>query len=131
MTTTTSDLAPETEALADRFVRSIEAGDVAGVGSCFGDGAVVWHNDDGITVPARKVLRVLGWLAAHVSDLRYDVSRRLTVTDGYVQQHVLRGIAPDGSELALAACLIVRVEDGHITRIDEYLDSAATGALRG
>lgn len=131
MTTTASDLGPETEALADRFVRCIEAGDVDGVDSCFSDGAAVWHNDDGITVPARKVLRVLGWLADHVSDLRYDVSRRLAVTDGYVQQHVLRGVAPDGSELALAACLVVRVEDGRITRIDEYFDSAATAALRG
>jgi uncharacterized protein len=131
MTTTASDLAPETEALADRFVRCIEAGDVDGVGSCFSDGAVVWHNDDCITVPAGKVLRILGWLADHVSGLRYDVSRRLAVTDGYVQQHVLRGTAPDGSELALSACLIVHVKDGRISRIDEYFDSAATAALRG
>jgi ketosteroid isomerase-like protein len=131
MTTTTSDLAPQTEALADRFVRCIEAGDVDGVGSCFSDGATVWHNDDSTTVPAGKVLRVLGWLADHVSDLRYDVSRRLAVADGYVQQHVLRGIALDGSELALAACLVVRVEGGLISHIDEYFDSAATAALRG
>jgi ketosteroid isomerase-like protein len=43
---------------------------------------------------------------------------------------VLRGTTADGSELALAACLVVRVQQGQITHLDEYLDSAGTVALR-
>jgi ketosteroid isomerase-like protein len=42
---------------------------------------------------------------------------------------VLRGIAPDGSELRAPASLIVTVKDGTITRIDEYLGSAHVRAL--
>ena len=131
MKSTDTDLDAETEELAAHFVACIEAGDIEGVRACFGPDATVWHNNDGLTVPATKVLRVLAWLARNVTGLRYDVTRRAATADGYVQQHVLRGTAPDGSELAVAACLIVRLEKGHITHLDEYLDTAAVVALQG
>jgi uncharacterized protein len=130
MKSTDSDLDAETEALAARLVTCIEAGDIEGVGACFGPEATVWHNDDGLTVSATKVLRVLAWLARNVTGLRYEVARRAATADGYVQQHVLRGTTADGSELALPACLVVRVAQGRITHLDEYLDSAGTAALR-
>ena len=98
--------------MAAHFVACIEAGDIEGVRACFGPDATVWHNNDGLTVPATKVLRILAWLARNVTGLRYDVTRRAATADGYVQQHVLRGTAADGSELAVAACLIVRLEEG-------------------
>jgi uncharacterized protein len=69
MKTTDSDLDAETEALAARFVACIEAGDIEGVGACFGPDATVWHNNDDLTVPATKVLRVLAWLARNVTGL--------------------------------------------------------------
>ena len=130
MKTNHSDLDAETEALAARFIACIEAGDVEGVRACFAPDATVWHNNDGLTVTATKVLRILAWLARNFTELRYDVTRRSATADGYVQQHVLRGMAPDGSELALAACLVVRLEGGRITHLDEYLDSAGTAALQ-
>ena len=74
-------------------------------------------------------LAVLRWLQQNVRDLRYDVVRREELPGGYVQQHVLRGVAPDGSELRVPACMIVTVRDDHIARIDEYLDSAHVRAL--
>jgi ketosteroid isomerase-like protein len=46
-----------------------------------------------------------------------------------VQRHVLRGTAPDGTELAMAACIWVAVEDGRVVRMDEYLDPAGVAAL--
>jgi ketosteroid isomerase-like protein len=124
-----SDLDPQTEALADRFVKCIEAGDLDGVGACFGRDALIWHNNDSLEVPPEKVLRILAWLADNVTGLRYDVSRRRACASGYVQQHVLRGTAPNGSELAVEACLIVEVVDGRISRLDEYLDTAQVAAL--
>jgi ketosteroid isomerase-like protein len=124
-----SDLDPETEALADRFVACIEAGDVDGVAACFGPGALIWHNNDSLEVPPEKVLRILAWLAANVTGLRYDVTRRRAIAGGYVQQHVLRGTAPNGSELAVEACLIVELVDGRISRLEEYLDTAQVDAL--
>ena len=43
---------------------------------------------------------------------------------GFVQQHELRGVRQDGVAVRLAACIVCAVEDGRITRLDEYFDSA-------
>jgi ketosteroid isomerase-like protein len=40
----------------------------------------------------------------------------------------LRGRFKD-KEIALPACIIATVEGGHITRLDEYLDSAHTAVF--
>jgi uncharacterized protein len=45
-------------------------------------------------------------------------------------RHVLRGLLPDGTEVALHAAMYLRVRDGRITRIEEYLDSAQRAAIR-
>jgi ketosteroid isomerase-like protein len=47
-----------------------------------------------------------------------------------IQQHVLRGTLPDGREVALHAAMYLQVRDGHVTRIEEYLDSAKRSSIR-
>ena len=116
--------------LADRLMTAITGGHTDDLERCFAPGAVIWHNDDGAEVPVAHVVRTLSWLHRHVAGLRYDISRRAPLPDGYLQQHVLRGTTESGAELALAACLVVTTADGLITRIDEYFDSAATAVLR-
>ncbi len=64
-----------------------------------------------------------------ISGLRYDILRRVAVPDGVLQQHVLRGRLPDGAEAELHAAMYLQVRDGHITRIEEYLDSAKRSVL--
>ena len=51
-------LDPATEALADRLVACIAAGDAEGVAACFHDDAVEWHNDEYLDSAATAVLRV-------------------------------------------------------------------------
>ena len=53
----------------------------------------------------------------------------LVLDDGFVQQHVLTGIAPSGARLDVPAMMRVWVEDGCVTRIDEYLDPADLAPL--
>ena len=62
-------------------------------------------------------------------DMHYDDIRRQVTETGYVQQHILRGTAPDGTQLAMPACLVVTIEGERITRLDEYLDPAAAEPL--
>ena len=47
-----------------------------------------------------------------------------------LQQHVLRGQLPNGAEVELHAAMYLQVRDGHITRIEEYLDSARRSEIR-
>ena len=115
--------------LAARFIDAVAAGDLDTVRSIYAPDAVIWHNNDGRETTVDENLRVLGWMATKVRDKRYGEIRRQETDNGYVQQHVLRGIAPNGESFEVAACLVVEVRDGRITRLDEYLDSAAVAPL--
>ena len=51
------------------------------------------------------------------------------MADGFVQQHVLRGVAPNGSKLEVPAMMRVYCREGRISRIEEYLDTGQVKAL--
>jgi len=124
----------EVLALAERFFRAIERGDVETVRQIYSPQAVIWHNYDslderetGQNVEAN--LAVLAGLPQRIRGARYDVWYREATATGFVQQHVLRGTMPNGEPLVLPACIIAKVEDGHVSRIDEYFDPAIRARL--
>lgn len=113
--------------LADRFFKAIEAGDVAAVRSCFAPDAVIWHNYDGLAAHEKgdsveDTLKVLEGVPRRIQGARYDVSQRELTETGFVQQHVLKGLMPNGEPIELIACVVCRVENGLIARLDEYFD---------
>jgi uncharacterized protein len=116
---------------ADGFFDAIEAGDIDTLDALLADDFEVHANFLDAPNDRGTTLAVLRWLHSNVEDLRYDVVQRDGLPSGYVQQHVLRGTAPDGSKLCVPACMIVTVRDDHIARIAEYLDSAHVRALTG
>lgn len=118
------------DALADAMFAALEAGDLDGVEATWAPGFVTWTNISGESDRA-ATRKLLGWLTSKASGLHYDVVRRILLPDGFVQQHVLRTQAPDGTELAMPACVIATVVDGRIARIDEYLDPSQLAPLAG
>ncbi len=116
--------------LADRFFAAVSAGDTEALTALYSPDARIWHNDKQAEETVPENLRVLRWLQRTVENLRYEDIRRYSLPDGFAQQHVLRGHLPGHGALEVPASLFVRVHDGHITRIDEYVDSAATRPLR-
>lgn len=115
--------------LADRLFAAIQEGDVAAVAALYANDAVIWHNFDGIEQSRDANLAVLTWMTRNVDKLRYEDIDRHDIEGGFVQQHVLRGTTKAGAELEVPSCLIVHVDGGRITRIDEYLDPAHLRAL--
>jgi uncharacterized protein len=115
--------------LARRFVGAIERGDVETVRACYAPDAKVWHNNDGIEQTVDENLRVLTWMVRTLPERRYRVIRLEALSDGFVQQHVLEASLPGGGTWSLDACVIVRVRDGLIVRLDEYLDSGQVARL--
>ncbi len=115
--------------LADRFVAAIEAGDTAELEQLLADELVVWANFTNAENDRATTLAILRWLHRNLGGLHYEIVERVATSEGYVQRHILRGTAPDGTDVAAPACLIVTVRDGRITRIAEYLDSAHIRAL--
>jgi ketosteroid isomerase-like protein len=126
-----ADLADDIDALADRLVGAIEAGDVDGVAAIYADDAVIWHNTDQVEQPKADNLAVLGWLVKNTASREYREIRRSVIDGGFVQQHVLHVEFADGRAADLPACLVVRVAGDHIVRLDEYLDGAAVAATFG
>ena len=124
------DAAPaDVLALADRLFAAIEAGDIDAVGDLYDEDVRVWTNIDPRERDLRRSLNVLRWLTSHLQDIRYEIRRRDALPDGFLQEHTLRGTVPDGSEVAMPACLVVTVRDGRIVRIHEYLDPSPLSSL--
>lgn len=112
----------------ERLFWICEHGDLEDLRSVLADDAVVWHNTDELLNDVDKTIRTLATIRGAARTLRYvDVSRAPTPT-GFVQQHTLVVEMPDRSIRDLCCC-IGWVENGRITRIDAYHDSAATGVM--
>ncbi len=116
-------------AFAKTFVDAIQAGDVPTVRACYAPDAKLWHNTDNIEQTVDQNIKLLEWFMRKLPDRHYRVLRREALKDGFVQQHVLEATLPDGTKWKMDACVIVRMENGRIVRLDEYLDSAAANAL--
>lgn len=114
---------------AGRFLGAIERGDIETVRASYHPDAKVWHNNDGIEQSVDDNLKVLGWMARTLATRHYRVIRLEALPDGFFQQHVLETTLPDGRTWNLDACVVVRVVDGLVVRLDEYLDSAKIAEL--
>lgn len=117
--------------IAADLIRAVTTGDLTLAGELYADQAVLWQNTTGRTSDKTRTLRTIGWMHATIQDLRYDDIVLQETADGFVQQHRLSGRTASGAELVVDACMIVRVEQGQILRVDEYFDSAAFAVLQG
>jgi ketosteroid isomerase-like protein len=123
---------PEAEAflaVADRLFGAVERGDLDELRRLYDPDARIWHNFDGREQSVEENLQTLTWMCGRLFDRTYEIVRREVLPDGFVQQHVLRGLTRAGEPFAMPACMIVRCADGRITRIDEYLDAAQATPL--
>lgn len=116
-------------AFAQRFVAAIQAGDAEAVRAFYAPDAKIWHNIDHIEQTVDQNLKSLAWFVRTLPDRTYRVQRIAPLPDGFLQQHVLEATLPNGERWAMDACVVVQVEGGKITRLDEYLDSAKTAQL--
>src|SRR5277367_6296024 len=100
-------------ALADKLFAAINANDQDALrNDVYAADVVVWHNNDNHEQHIEENLKVLRWLHRNVAAKRYEQVRRQPTPTGFVEQHVLRGTAPNGAELNVLACLVVTVADG-------------------
>jgi ketosteroid isomerase-like protein len=120
---------PEILDFARRFIGAIQSGDVETVRASYAPDAKIWHNHDGIDQTVDQNMKSMGWFIRKIPGRNYRVLRIEALKDGYVQQHVLEATLPDGTRWAMPACVVIKLENGLIARLDEYLDSAQAAAL--
>jgi ketosteroid isomerase-like protein len=114
--------------LVARLMTAIEDGDLAGVRSVYAPDVVVWAGFDDRERNIDASLAVLEWLLGVTTERRYEIVRRIEIDAGVLQQHVLHATTRAGKTFSMPACLVIRIDGDHITRVDEYLDPAPVAA---
>ncbi len=116
-------------AAANRFFDGLVAGDLEALQGACAPGSILWINLTEGERPLEASLHGFASLRSKVPDLHMDAVRRRGVAGGFVEQHVLAGTMPSGDPLRVVGCFIGTVEDGRITRLEEYVDGRQAGAL--
>ena len=109
-------------ALANQFMTALEQADESAIRRFYADNAAIWHNFDGLEQTVEDNIASLHWLRGHLVDIRYADVVHSDIADGLLQRHVMTGKSASGELLAMPACVIFTIEDGRITRLEEYLD---------
>jgi ketosteroid isomerase-like protein len=117
--------------LAKNFFNAVERGDVNALKNYYAPNAKIWHNTDELEQTPDDNVQTLQGFVARIRDRRYGDRRVHAFPGGFVHQHTLSGVrTADGVAVRLAACIVCQVENGRITRLDEYFDSAAVARFR-
>lgn len=117
------------EALAGRLFSAIAVGDIDTIRACYAEDALLRNHAGAPDMGPDDVVGLVQLVSEKLPDLVYDQIRRQPTPTGFVQQHVLVGTGTGGEEFAIPVCCVGTVENGRITRMEEYADSAAFGAL--
>jgi len=75
------------------------------------------------------LLRFNAGVGRIVTEFRYTDAVRAATATGFVEEHVVRGVLPNGEALEVAVCAIGEVKDGKVTILREYFDSKAAAGL--
>jgi ketosteroid isomerase-like protein len=112
----------EVHEIANRLIAAISSADIDGVRAVYAPDAKIWHNFDEREQTVAENLETLVDLHRRATGLEYTEIHRFPAPGGFVQQHVLVGQAKGGA-LRMPAMIRFWVEDGRITRLEEYLDT--------
>ncbi len=117
------------EALTDQFFQLGTTQDWEGMAAMFAKGAVVSQPGAGELGVDQLVLN-LGGLSKAGIRTSYENVRRVVGADSVAEQHDVRLTRPDGVEVLLDVCVVMRFgADGLLTRVDEYFDPTAVAPL--
>jgi ketosteroid isomerase-like protein len=110
---------------ANALGAAIHARDANAIRAIYADDIVVWHGSTGQAQTKAENSGLLVGVFQITSSLEYVNVKRHSIDGGIVQQHTLVGKFDDGRAMPeLNACLVIKVNDGLITSIDEYFDGS-------
>ena len=108
----------------DRLFGSLARGDIEGIRGALSPNAQVWHSFDCIAHDRDAAVANLAQTIAAFAERRTEDIRRQPTPAGFVQQHLFVVRKADGRQMAWPVCIVVKIEDGLIARLDEYIDRA-------
>jgi ketosteroid isomerase-like protein len=112
----------------DRLYAALAAGEVDAARDCLADDALVWHCFEAEPQSVSGVVREWHGFVSHFVERTITNVRRQATAEGFVQQHVMKVRTTDGRQLSWPTCIVVKIRDGRIARLDEYLDRKGSDA---
>lgn len=124
----------DVRAIAAEFTANVEACDLEALAAMYAPDGVVNINVMGIDKPAAETFETLQTMHRRAESLRYEVLEVIPTESGYVQRHLLHIAVAQradkaAQQLVIPACLVVKLDNGLVTRVDEYIDSAQIAPL--
>ena len=97
----------------------------------FAEGAVTWHSFDEVEEPTLvHTMATLRAIRAVIPDFTMsDVRATGDDQQTGLARYVLTGTLPDGSRLHAPAAMVIHLEGGLVTRLEEYVDTAQLAPL--
>ena len=121
--------ATQTLALADKFFAALERGDSHAIAECYGPGMLVWNNVMQRDMTGQAHIAALeAYFFGRYFNRKYIETRTDLMDGGFVRQQVLTA-SLEGQAIHMPLCLICRVNEGRLIRIDEYLTIAAPAEI--
>ena len=116
------DVFSQAEVVIDQFYLALSNKDLVAARACCSPAVRFWHSFDGVVQDLDQA--ALGWqgLFAHFPENRVIDVRREALVDGLVQRHLFLLRDKEGSLKGKACCIFVKVQNGLLTRLDEYID---------
>jgi ketosteroid isomerase-like protein len=115
--------------LAERFVNSLMDIDVDELRTCLAPDARFWVNIGSAEFTVDQRLGVLELEGQHLAEHGVQDVQITSTEHGFVVQLVTVGTTTGGDALRVPVCLVATVNDGLVTRVDEYADSEAAKPL--
>jgi ketosteroid isomerase-like protein len=108
--------------VVDTYIRASETADVELMRSILADGAVLWHNFDEVERDLVAGLEHMPKMHERFADIAFETLERHTIPGGVVIRQILRAtVRETGVPFASHMCKFLRITDGKLTRIDEYV----------
>jgi ketosteroid isomerase-like protein len=119
--------------VVDGFFTALVAGDTDALRDIYAPNATIWHNTGGVAEnfseqSVEDNIAMNGVIAELLAGHRFDHIRRGHVDGGVYQMTILRGELA-GQPVEHYMAIWFQIDDGHITRIEEYFDSATAAPV--
>lgn len=110
----------------DRLFDALAVGDLIAATACFTPDAKIRHSFDRLAQSPAEA--AVGWAAMidHFPERGIADKQCQATATGFVQQHLWTVRSAVGKRMAWPVCVVVRIRDGLIVRLDEYLDRAGS-----
>ena len=110
----------------ERAYAALATGDLVAARACFTPDAKVWHGFDRLVRDLDETMQDWEGMLATFPERGIDDVRRERTENGFVQRHLFVVRLANGERRAWPLCIVVRIEDERIARIDEYVDRAGS-----